>query len=263
MKVILHADDFGYDYDTTQATIELLEAGVLSSASIMANMPFADVACNYASKHPEKSFGVHLTFVDELIPCCDPDNIPSLVNEDGRFLMASNILKKSLTLQLAVEDIYREACAQINVLKDAGVSVSHLDSHGHYHKYPSFQLALGRICKGTGITKVRRTQNIFLKKQSLGPKLWLRTILNKGIVSRFKSTDFFYMSANSFDVDWADKIYSIMNGLPENATIEIGVHPGVKSKGDEAYRINEYHDIVQFAEKIRNTNHQIINWNNI
>lgn len=37
MNVILHADDFGYDDDTLEATIECFEKGALSSCSVMVN----------------------------------------------------------------------------------------------------------------------------------------------------------------------------------------------------------------------------------
>ena len=263
MKVILHADDFGYDKDTIESTIELLDKGYLTSASIMANMPCTKEACEYACSHPEMSFGVHLTYVDELTPCCKPNDIPSLVNQEGKFLMANEIFKRALTFRLGVTDIIKESLAQIRTVEGYGINVSHLDSHGHYHKYPSFQMALGTISKISRIDRFRRAQNVFVKKQPFGPKSILRSIFDKGIVTRFNTTDFFYMSANGFCTEWADAICQQMDQLPEDATIEIGVHPGAHSKGGEAYRKNEYHDIISFVEKLKNTRHQIINWNNI
>lgn len=263
MNIILHADDFGYDKDTTEATIELLQGGYLSSASIMANMPCTKEACQYASAHPEKSFGVHLTYVDELSPCCNPDEIVSLVNTSGRFLMADETLKRALSFRLRVNDIVKESCAQIDKLKNAGVKISHLDSHGHLHKYPSFQMALSTICKKTGINKVRRSQNVFIEKQIFGPRKILRSCLNLGIVMRFKSTDYFFMSANGFHTGWSEALCSQLNALPANSTIEIGVHPGIHSCGEESYRVNEYNDIIEFVKLIKHSNHKIINWNNI
>ena len=37
MKVILHSDDFGFDKDTLEATIDCFEKGALTSATIMVN----------------------------------------------------------------------------------------------------------------------------------------------------------------------------------------------------------------------------------
>ena len=39
MRIIINADDFGMDEDTVRATIECLEAGALTGATIMPNMP--------------------------------------------------------------------------------------------------------------------------------------------------------------------------------------------------------------------------------
>ena len=68
MKVILHSDDFGFDKDTLEATIDCFEKGALTSATIMVNCEASEAAFEYARKHPEFSFGVHLTYVDGLKP---------------------------------------------------------------------------------------------------------------------------------------------------------------------------------------------------
>lgn len=52
MRVILHADDFGYDKDTLEATIDCFERGALSSASIMVNCEASEKAFSYAKGIP-------------------------------------------------------------------------------------------------------------------------------------------------------------------------------------------------------------------
>ena len=93
MKVILHADDFGYDKDTLEATIDCFEKGALTSCTVMVNCEAAEEAFAYARKHPEFSYGVHLTYVDGLKPVLSAKEIPSLVDENGLFLL-SNIVRK-------------------------------------------------------------------------------------------------------------------------------------------------------------------------
>ena len=146
MKVILHADDFGYDNDTTSATIELLECGALSSASIMATMPSADEAMAYASKHPEHSFGVHLTYVDGLKPAYLGKKT-SMTDRKGLFYSSNDMRKKAILFKLKKQEIVEESLAQIEIVRTAGVNISHLDSHGHMHKFPSFLQALPEIKK--------------------------------------------------------------------------------------------------------------------
>lgn len=68
------------------------------------------------------------------------------------------------------------------------------------------------------------------------------------------------MSANNMDTGWADCILVQMNKLPQDAVIEIGVHPGHKQE----WRQHEYDDIIEFATKLRASGkHEIINWNQL
>ena len=63
MRIVVNADDFGASAETVEATIECLEEGALTSATIMPTMPAVDDALAYARDRPDRSFGVHLTFV--------------------------------------------------------------------------------------------------------------------------------------------------------------------------------------------------------
>lgn len=263
MRVILHADDFGFDKDTTEATIELLETGALTSATIMATMPAADEAIAYAARHPEFSFGVHLTYVDGLKPAV-LGATTSLTDVNGLFYPSNDVRKKAIFFKLKKKDIVEESLAQIAKVRLGGARISHLDSHGHLHKFPSFLLALPEIKKQSGINKVRRVQNVFLNTPRLSPTSILNRCFDWQIARTCKTTDYFYMSANNMDTGWADAILAQMERLAQNAVIEIGVHPGHADTEEERWRIAEYRDIVDFAEKLRKeTKHQIINWNEV
>ena len=257
MKVILHADDFGFNEETTKATIECFERGALTSATIMVNCEATQMAIDYAKSHPEFSWGVHLTYVDGLQPVCN--NCQSLLDEDGIFIESNSTRKKALLLRLKQKDVINETIAQIKVLIDAGIKVSHLDSHGHLHKFPSFLFAVKKAAKACGIERVRGVQNIFIKEENRGITGILNSIFRSYIHRNHKSTDYFYMAANSFDTNWADSIIEQIAKFGDDQTIEVGVHPG----STEEWRINEFNDINEFATKLKNTKHQIINWNDI
>lgn len=263
MKVILHADDFGFDNDTTQATIELLECGALTSATIMATMPAADDAIAYAAKHPEHSFGVHMTYVDGLRPALKKEG-STLLDSKGVFYPSNDVRKKAIKLSLNRDDLIEESLAQIEKIRKGGVKISHLDSHGHLHKFPSFLLALSEIKKRSGINKVRRVQNVFINPQHVSPTVILNRFFDAYISHTCRTTDYFYMSANNMDTGWADAVLAEMDHLPHDAVIEIGVHPGHADTEVERWRIAEYNDIKEFATKLRASGkHQIITWNEI
>lgn len=258
MKVILHADDFGFDEDTVEATIELLEYGALTSATIMANMPASDMAFKYAKAHPEKSWGVHLTYVDGLQSVCDANEIPTLVDENGVFYESNYVRKQAMLLKQSRHDIVKESVAQIRKLQHAGINISHLDSHGHLHKFPSFLFAMKEICKQTNISKVRRVQNIFLQKPELSPRTLLNHCFDYYIKRNFITTDYFYMSANSMDTNWAKDIDTQLTTITRGGVIEVGVHPG----NYEEWRKQEKDDMMAFYEIIKHK-YNIINWNNL
>ena len=262
MRVILHADDFGFDQDTFEATVECFENGSLSSASIMPTCPFAEDAIEYARTHSQYSFGVHQTYVDGLKPASAAITIPSLVDEKGLFLDSRIIRKKGLLLKIKKDEILCESNAQKSILQDNGVRVSHLDSHGHIHKLPSFLLAMRHmIIDGQERLRLRSVQNMFLQPPSWkSPTTILNNVFRWYIKHHFLTTDYFYMPANRFDTNWGRCILKQMDSLPQEATIEIGVHPGHK----EPWRQHEYDDINEFASLLRGSRrHEIINWTDI
>lgn len=263
MKVILHADDFGYDKDTTQATIELLECGALTSATIMPTMPAAEEAIAYAAAHKQYSFGVHLTYVDGLKPALQKEG-STLLDNNGLFYPSNDVRKKAINLSLNKRDIIEESLAQIDIVRKGGAKISHLDSHGHLHKFPSFLLALPEIKKRAVLNKVRRVQNVFLQQPGLSPTTILNRCFDWRIAHTCRTTDYFYMSANNMDTGWADAILEQMDILPQDAIIEVGVHPGHADTVEERWRIAEYNDIKDFASKLRALGkHQIITWNEV
>ena len=94
----------------------------------------------------------------------------------------------------------------------------------------------------------------------MSPVYWLNKYFNWYLRKNFRNPEFFYMSANNMDIGWADAVLSEMDRLPQDAVIEIGVHPGHTEK----WRQNEYDDIIKFATKLRASGkHDIINWNQL
>ena len=256
-KIILHADDFGFDKDSCEATIECFEKGALTSASIMPTCSATDMAIHYASQHNEFSFGTHLTFVDGLVPVIKERENSLLVN--GFFAPSNVVRMRAMLFRLNIKDIVNEMKAQIKILKNEGIAVSHLDSHGHLHKFPSFLLALKQIKKERPEIRIRRSQTIFIHPHQLGPRSLLNLVFDKYISYYFNTTDQFYMPANSMDTNWAEQLMNIVDKLPDSATVEIGVHPGHVEK----WRQQEYDDILTFATYIRDSNHKLISWKDI
>ena len=160
--------------DTVRATVECFERGALTSATIMPKMPATAQAVEYARAHPQFSFGIHLTFVTDTVeaPFSDPAQIPALTGPNGLFLYSQVLRRRALLGRVPVDQVEREMRAQIGFLTDSGVRLSHVDSHGHLHKFAPFVAALRRVLPEFGITRVRNAQDLYLRKPLKSPTYW-------------------------------------------------------------------------------------------
>jgi predicted glycoside hydrolase/deacetylase ChbG (UPF0249 family) len=222
-RLIVNADDFGYSDHTVDATIECFQRGVLTSATMMANMPAFERAAAFAREHPEFSYGLHLCLTDER-PVSDPGAIPTLVAPNGCFWKTAEFFKRALTGRIAGADIRRETLAQLTRMKEQGIAVRHLDAHGHVHKATVVPCALRRALGEFGIATVRRTQNLFYKRPRFSRRCF-NLLANTSIRLLGRTTDYFLTVAGTLgesDTRWWE---CCIEWLPEGVT-EIGIHPG-------------------------------------
>ena len=153
--MIVHADDFGETVDITAGICMAIEAGVVTSTSIMANMPGTAEALRRAPLLARQaSFGVHLNLCEGK-PLTDG---PTLMDEDGRLLRKRALAARALTGKLSLSELEAEVAAQIGMLRDAGIRVSHLDGHKHLHQLPIVCAAVANVLPRFGIERVRITR---------------------------------------------------------------------------------------------------------
>ena len=155
-QLILNADDFGLTPGINQAVLELHQAGVLTSATLMAAGPAFDHAAAIALANPTLGVGCHLVFVDGL-PVSHPDSIPTLIGADGKHFRPSlyDFAQAVLRKTIREEDLAREAQAQIQKLQRAGLDVTHVDTHKHTHVFPAVLDAVLHIAQRCGVQALR------------------------------------------------------------------------------------------------------------
>jgi len=259
-EIIVNADDFGYDRDSTLATIDCFRAGALTSATIMPKMPATNMAIKFACANPQHAYGVHLTFVRDTLECpvADPRLIPALVGADGAFLPSNQLRLMALLGKLPVSQLCIEIAAQIERVLDGGVPVSHVDSHGHLHKFKPFVVALAQTLPRYGISKVRNVQNQYTAKPLKSPTYWMGAFWRRRIMANFVTTPHFFMSTHGNDPQWIEKILA----RPMNGVLEVGFHPGSPLHGD-AWRNHERLACLAFAAEARKRHVSLINWKDV
>ncbi|WP_407406258.1 chitin disaccharide deacetylase [Peribacillus sp.] len=142
-KLIINADDFGYCKGINLGIIECFQNGVVTSATLMANMPGAEHAAGLAKENPNLGVGIHL-----VLTCGYPvrSDVPSLVREDGAFHRRGDMHKFA-----EPADIEKELNSQMERFLSLGLKPTHIDSHHHVHGLEKVYPIVEKIAKAHGL----------------------------------------------------------------------------------------------------------------
>jgi predicted glycoside hydrolase/deacetylase ChbG (UPF0249 family) len=223
----------------------------------MANMPATLAALRYAGTREHTSFGVHLTYVCDTVeaPISRPEDVPGLVRADRRFHSMNALLRHLLQGSIKISEIIRETDAQLARVRDYGVRISHVDSHGHLHKLRPFREALKVVLPRFNIRRVRTAQNIYLRRCWSSPTYWLGTAWGAAVRRDFRTSDYFFMPDGAVRDDWPDALMA----RSQPGVLEVGVHPG----SGEEWRRREAEAIVRLAALARARGRELISWHQL
>jgi hopanoid biosynthesis associated protein HpnK len=178
-QLIVNADDFGLTTGVNRAIAELHQAGVLSSASLMARAMATEDAIQIALATPSLGVGCHVVLVDGE-PILPAAAIPHLVTGQGGCLHRSlagfltSLFFRWGSQHAMIREIEAEAAAQIDYLKSRGVHLTHIDTHKHLHMFPSVLRAVLRAARASGIRAVRNPfEPVWALRATRAPS-WIR-----------------------------------------------------------------------------------------
>jgi hypothetical protein len=228
MKVIINADDLGLSQEVNEATFDLMSKRIATSATIMANGPSVLSAIEGSKRFPACSFGVHLNLT-EFRPLSRSEGLKELLGENGEFSglleQAPGSIKKTRKLLSAMAD---EWCRQIDRLQEAGVQISHLDSHQHVHTIPFVFPVLKYIQAKYGIRKVRSTRNVYRAGMCPSPL----TVWGKRVYL-FSLANFYATKTTHAFMDFSTFYEQAVLGKKEWSSVEVMVHPGSREAVEE------------------------------
>lgn len=237
----MNADDFGYTQGVNRAIVESARDGILTSATLMATgAAFEDAVVNAGNL----AVGAHIQLLDG-VPATEARHIA----RNGHFVTRSPLkLARLVRSEQVRTEIEREAVAQISLIQQAGITVTHVDTHKHTHMFPQVLRAVLRAARECGVKRVRNpfepawaigfrqsleqrhrvrsAQVAVLRAMLLG--VFLREVRSAGMVT----TDGAIGVTTTGTLD-TELLLHMLSRLPEG-TWELVCHPGY---ADDALRV--------------------------
>ena len=250
-KLIVNADDFGFNREVTDGIIQCHKHGCVTSTTLMANKEAAEYAAEESKKYPNLSVGIHFVLNGNGgRAVSDPDKIPALVNPDGAFRSASEMVAAAKHFRLPIKQIELELTAQVEKFLSFGITPTHCDSHHNLTVNPQPCIAMLRVAKRYNIKRMRTYRGLYLLDKSKGWKLnnflrWLRINIARGpktfcyeLLHRYwqlkgyqlpdrKYGFYKVVSSSPLEYNLSDWV-TVLQNLPDGIS-ELVVHPGLPS----------------------------------
>ncbi len=156
--VIINADDFGLNGHNSKAIAGAFAKGLITDTTMMATGDYFDEAAALAR---EQGFidriGIHLNLTEGEPLTEDIKDCPRFVNS-GRFYKPYAPVKDLTAGE--TDAVYRELTAQVERIKAAGIVITHADSHHYIHNNPFLAPVVMRVCRESGIRRIRLQRNL-------------------------------------------------------------------------------------------------------
>lgn len=242
-NLIVNADDLGWTDGVNRGIIEAFQNGIVTSASLLANGAAFAGGVEAARSAPGLGVGVHLNLSDGL-PVADRETVTSLLNDDGELSGGpESLLLRRARRGLPLEEVESEWDAQIQKVRDAGITPTHLDGHKHVHMLPGlFEIALklakrhevGAIRVSLEASSLRAALSSGAKKnsgmvmkqgvQARGLKLLARDAREQAARAGISTADYFCGIAQTGQLT-REGVAQFVKSLPDGTT-ELMCHPG-------------------------------------
>jgi predicted glycoside hydrolase/deacetylase ChbG (UPF0249 family) len=233
-QLIVNADDYGKTAGVTQGIIQAHREGIVTSTTVMMNMPQVEDALELAGDYPDLGIGVHLVFT-AWRPLRPPAEVPSLVDADGYFHSQEAVLSRPNRID--TDELKAELKTQIERFRALGREPDHLDFHHFIHISPSFFAVYVELAEEYGLPmrlpfppeeEWDEAATSVSMAQGLPPDL-LREIVRQDIgMVQAKGIPYPDHFVQSFygETLTLETLLSILAGLPEGIS-ELMTHPGL------------------------------------
>lgn len=217
MTLIITADDFGIDHDSTEVIVEALARNWVTHTSLLVNLGQADEACQLArASGVDNRIGVHLNF-SEGTPITDALNASPAFCSGGRFLPVEAFPRYRPLDGAEKLLVAAEVRAQLAAVSALGIRISHIDSHNDVHIAPSIARIVVEVAREAQIPRIRISRNCGLR-QGVVRRAHHR-LYNAWLTRRGLRAVRFYGSID--DMIWLGR----RGNLNDGSDVEVMTHP--------------------------------------
>ena len=217
--------------------MELHSAGLVTSTSLMARAGATEEAIDFAVRTPTLGVGCHVVLVDGE-PVLPPERIPTLIDsKTGHFPGSlATFLHRLFRGRIRVAEMEAEMSAQITLLQQRGVRLTHVDTHKHTHVFSAVLRPLLRAARSAGIRALRNPfephwstratrRAHWMRLAQVGALRWLEPASRRIIEEEgFVTTSGTVAVAGTGILD-AATLRSLLRSMPAG-TWELVTHPG-------------------------------------
>jgi len=219
MILIVNADDLGANERVNDEIFDLMQSGDVTSATLMANAPGFEHAIQRIPRFPGCSFGVHLNLT-AFSPLSSSRGLEPILDENGH--LSKKLFNTQITPSMC-EALLQELTLQVQRALNAGVPVSHFDSHNHVHTIPKLFPVLKSLQRRFAVRKVRSTISLLPSGQQM---TGLRSL--KKLSFRLALRHLYATTSPDGLGDFRE-FYKLLKAgrVPKFRSLELMVHPGI------------------------------------
>jgi len=241
--LIINADDWGRDYETTARTLDCALHGTISSVSAMVFMQGSERAAAIAQERGIDA-GLHLNFTTPFSASCAPTRLTEHQHRLSRYLLGQRLSHGAFHPGLAASFEYVVKAQLEEFRRLYGEEANRIDGHHHMHLCANVLFG-GLLPAGT---IVRRNFSFAPGEKSWGNRFY-RKIVDRVLARKHPLVDLFFSLSPVGPVSRLDRIFS----SARHSVVELETHPmnseeyGFLTEGEVWRRVGDLQIAPQFA----------------
>jgi predicted glycoside hydrolase/deacetylase ChbG (UPF0249 family) len=154
IRLIVNADDLGWSDAVSQGILRAHREGIVTSTTLMTNMPGAKTALAMAAGENSLGVGVHLNLCQGVMLTAAANNAFG-AGASGVDIKAPKLIRRYLFSRRLRKALAAEIEAQVAWAMEQGLTPTHIDSHRHVHAFWPIFAVVAAVARKYGIPAVR------------------------------------------------------------------------------------------------------------